>query len=165
MSDWETWESTARGKIMLLEENRDGSDGERAIVGQRQFKIKASDRKRMSMLAITDEYDFFKNGTFIPVVDAIETEEEADDATGENPHHLTDSELHELLGGNGNTFNATVRKMSAEPALRRLYDLAVEDDEVPAKRASTVADRLTELGFEVPVQPDVVGQVPEGLSS
>lgn len=156
---FEAWRNTAKGKIILHTLNDDGSETRLVVNGGKHFRLKASDRVRHSSDAIIPEYDFFGNGTFVPVMDVIEVEEDLD--VEDNRNLMSETEMLELAKGNGNTFNSTIKKIDGEPALRRLL-IACEDADVPKSRTGKVKKRLEALGHLVTDKHEISGSFDDG---
>lgn len=155
----EVWRNTGQSKFVLKVHQDENSRAEPLIVrGPVTFEISTEDRIRHGRDDVaSDQYNHFKNGTFLPVTAAIETEGDALTASEQNPHHMSEDDMVELLNGNGNTLKASVRKMTAVPALQRLHALAVKDDEISDSKRKAIVARLDELGVSIPdkAQPTI----------
>lgn len=154
----ETWESTTPGKIVLQLKQPNGSYERFVVSGKKKFTIPSSDRERHQLDAIRDEFDFFTNGTFLPVADVIETAADADAATKSNPHHMSDDDMAKVLAGPKKGVEKALASMTAEPALQRFYSLS-QNDEVEASKQKLIADSLRERGFPVAESFETGGSV------
>ena len=168
----EVWKNTAAGMRWYQETDRMGRQTGKIVKGNRTFTISPFDRQVNQDSVASAEQDHFRNGTYVLVKAAADT----DLAEIESPDSKTDSEIlsivYELMAGNI-SIDKALYGVKSPIALGRIYERAViEDasksvvDELKRRRDAATKTEVRERAVvsAAPEKPEVKtprGGVPE----
>lgn len=129
--DVEVWKNAAAGKRYFIVLDRLGHETTRMANGGRTFTLTSFDRQINQERAATPQLDMFRNGSFVLVKSAKDTEE--DEIRSANS--LTDNEIlslvHEVMAGS-ETIEGAVFNIDSEQTLHRIYEALVLSDAAPS---------------------------------
>ena len=151
----EVWKNTAAGMRWIKVLDRQNREVGKTIAGGRTFTISTFDRQSNQDMAAEPELDLFRNGTFVLVRQAEETQ--MDEVTSSDS--MTDAELaglvHEIMGKNV-TIEQAIHKISSPVTLGRLMEaLVIEDAPSSAVKAVKAKRNKVEPGVAV-VEREVI---------
>ena len=156
----EVWQNTTAGLRWAEVTDRQGRQTSRIVKGGRTFLITPFERQLNQDAAASAELDHFRNGTFVLVKAATDT----DMAEIESADSLTDAEVlgivHNLMAKN-TTVKKALYEIKSPVALRRIFELAVIED-ISKSQVDEIKAMLVEAeGAPVIVEHEIVGEVPE----
>lgn len=154
----EVWKNTAAGMRWIKVLDRQNREVGKTIPGGRTFTVSTFDRQSNQDMAAEPELDMFRNGTFVLVRPAEETQ--MDEI--ESSDSMTDAELaglvHEIMGKNV-TPNQAIRNINSPVTLGRLMEaLVIEDAPSSAIKAVKAKRNKVEPGVAV-VEREVITPV------
>lgn len=154
----EVWKNTTAGLRWCEVTDRQGRQTTRLVKGGRTFTITPFERQLNQDAAAEPELDHFRNGTFILIKKAVDT----DMAEIESPDSLTDAEIlgtvHELMAKNM-TVSQALKGIKSPVALQRIYERAVAED-ISKSQIDEIKDRLQMAEGTAPVQEHEVASPP-----
>lgn len=148
-AELETWE--ANGRVCIRKVDRNGNLEPVMVNRGRRIQLTEEERRLNQLRAASEEMDPFANGTLSPV--RLVEGSEAAEAILSNPNHVTEDDMRELLSGHHKTFEKRLNEFVSPYILRRMIDMAENDDEVEVstKRMQAIKDRLKEVSHDVEV--------------
>lgn len=150
----EVWKNTAAGMRWVKVLDRQNREVGKTIPGGRTFTISTFDRQNNQDMAAAPELDLFRNGTFVLVRQAEETQ--MDEI--ESSDSLTDAELaglvHEIMGKN-TTVEAAIRSINSPVTLGRLMEALVIED-APSSAIKVVRAKKNKIEPGAAVEREVI---------
>lgn len=137
--DLETWQSQARGRIVVKKRGEYGVEVEEMVAGGRKLVISTADRRMNQERAASMDLDVFSNGMLAPVklgASAGEFEQ--------NANHLTESDMVELVKSHHKTFAKRLEEISNPVVVGKLLEIARRED-VTLSRIESLEARADEL--------------------
>lgn len=152
-SDIETWE--ANGRVVLRKVSMDGKGLREVMVNKgRKIQLSAHERELNEERCVEESLNPFVNGTLSPVrLPEIDEDNESLRAIVENPNTLSESDMQELLTTHHATFDKRMRDVTSPYVVKKLRDMALESDDVTAKRLEAIEAKLAEVE---PVSANVI---------
>ncbi len=165
----EVWKNSAAGMRWYKILDRQGFEHGKTVQGGRTFTLTAFDRQINQDLAATPEQDLFRNGNFVLIKKAEDTQ--MDEI--ESPDSFTDAELttlvHEILAKD-KTIEAAIHFIESPVTLGRLMEeLVIEDapksaiDAVRDKKDSKEATVAAQREFVAPAREEPEVQTPKDI--
>lgn len=155
----EVWQNTAAGMRWYTALDRQGREMEKTVQGGRTFTLTPFDRQINQDMAANSDLDLFRNGTFVLVKAAGETE--MDEI--ESSDSFTDAELsvlvNEMLAKN-KTPEEALASISSPVTLGRLHTALVLAD-APSSMRDAVKAKKNEQEPTVAVEREYVATVPK----
>ena len=158
----EVWKNQASGMRWCQRTDRQGKEAAKLVQGGKTFTITPFDRQNNQDAAATPEQDLFRNGTFVLVKAAKDTN--MDEI--ESPDSLTDLEVqgmvHDIMAKT-KTVEQTIRNIKSPIALNRLYTQLVLEEDIPKSVIDTVRNKKVKMegGTAVATERVVVSPAPE----
>lgn len=146
----ETWENTGNSRVVLKKYSHAGELVDEMLNGRRKVMLTPQERRINQELAANKALDPFSNGILAPVR-LIETAEDLEDITS-NPNLMSETDMRDLLKGHFKKLEARLTEVDSEPILRRLLEIAQEED-VTLGKVTAIEARLAQF------QPDFVSEV------
>ncbi len=156
----EIWKNSAAGMRWYKILDRQGRETGKTVQGGRTFSLTAFDRQINQDEAATPEQDLFRNGNFVMIKPAEDTNKDEI----ESPDSFTDAELTALVHGllaQEQTIEAAIHFIESPVTLGRLMEeLVIEDAPssmvavVKEKKETKEAGTATEREFIAPAAPD-----------
>lgn len=136
----ETWENIAAYQSAIIRIDVRGEEKAEVIQGRRQFMLTTQDRIITESKVLKPENDPFKNGAFRPV-------NVPDDITIEsNPNALSDEDVFKILRTESKVaWSEWLSTLDSIATLRRMLDLAEEEEDLPLKRYRDIEARIIEV--------------------
>lgn len=165
----EVWKNSAAGMRWYKILDRQGFEHGKTVQGGRTFTLTAFDRQINQDLAATPEQDLFRNGNFVLIKKANDTQ--MDEI--ESPDSFTDAELttlvHEILAKD-KTIEVAIHFVESPVTLGRLMEeLVIEDapqsaiDAVRAKKESKEATVPVQREFVAPSREEPAVETPKDI--
>lgn len=123
----EIWKNTTHGMRWCKQHDRGGNEVTKIVNSKRTFSITPLDRQLNQDIAATAELDLFRNGTFVLVKEADDTNHDEI----QSPDSVTDDEIAALVMevlGNPEGVDHYLKGINSPVALNRIYDQFVADD-------------------------------------
>ncbi len=156
----EVWKNTAAGMRWFQTINRQGYQQGRTVKGGRTFTITPFDRQINQDSAANPEQDHFRNGTYVLVKAAAETNMKEI----ESPDSLTDAEVlglvYEVMAKNI-TIEKVLGPISSPIALQRIHEQLVIADAPPSAIDFTKQAKIDAEGTVPAVERVQVSDAPE----
>jgi hypothetical protein len=146
----EIWENPTNSLVVTVKTDHLGQETRVQTRGGKQLHITPGDRALNEERIHDDKQNPFKNGFLAPVK---LLDDDDPDAAAENPNHLTEDGLQELLSAPARDFAERLGKITSEPLLRRLRTLA-RDGDVRPKRQEAIQFRLDQVTPAKKIQND-----------
>ncbi len=121
--DLETWQSQARGRIVVKKRGEYGVEVEEMIPGGRTLHITHADRRMNQERAASSDLDVFSNGMLAP----IRLGGSADEFE-QNANHLTESDMVALVKTHPKTFDKRLSEITNPVVIERLLEIAKAED-------------------------------------
>lgn len=141
----EVWKNETAGMRWVKVTDRLGKETTRVVQSGKVFTITPFDRQINQDSFAVPEQDLFRNGTFVLVKQAEDTN--MDEI--ESPDSLTDSEVqgivYDILAENL-TGEQAIRKITSPIALNRILTALVLEDDVPQSSIDAVRDKQSAMG-------------------
>jgi hypothetical protein len=157
----EVWKNTAAGMRWIQAINRQGFKEGQTIRGGRTFTVTPFNRQINQDSVASPEQDAFRNGTFVLVKAAKDTNQNEI----ESPDSLTDSEVLALVYeviGNSLSVEEALKGINSPIALTRIHEQFILQDDVPKKTLDYVKSRRTAAeGTEVVAERVQVSPTPK----
>lgn len=156
----EVWKNTTAGLRWCEVTDRQGRQQSRLVKGGRTFTITPFERQLNQDAAADAGLDHFRNGTFVLVKAAKDT----DMSEIASPDSLTDSEVlgivHDLMAKTRTVGNA-LKGIKSPVALQRIYERAVVED-ISKSQIDEIKGRLQVAEGTAPVmEHEVASPIPE----
>ena len=143
----EVWENATKGKVAIKMFDVRGRDRTVVVSGGRKFNLTPRERQMNQDMAANEKLDIFVNGALRPIrlIEGDGSEEDVKKLT-ENPNHISDEEMKELLRGNYHKIDAQVSKLTNLTTLERMLELA-QDESINAtvRTVGKLKERIAEL--------------------
>ncbi len=137
--DLETWQSQARGRIVVKKRGEYGVEVEEMVTGGRKLIISTADRRMNQERAASTDLDVFSNGMLTPL--------RMGSSAGEfeqNANHLTEDDMVALVKSHHKTFAKRLEEISNPVVVGRLLEIAKAQD-VNVSRIDSLKARADEL--------------------
>lgn len=135
----ETWENVSPITNYIIKLSPRGDEEHNAIEGKRQFTLTTHERIITQSKVLEASNDPFKNGCFRPVITPDDINIET------SPNAISDEDILKIFRASQVAFNEWLGTVDSPATLRRMIDLADEDEGIPHKRYNQLKDRLTEV--------------------
>lgn len=142
LEELETWENISHSRYIVKKFSAKGDLISEMINGRKKFHVTQRERHINQELAAAESMDPFANGMFVPIR-LLETTDDAEQIAS-NPNLLGESDMVDLVKGNGNSLKKRLAEISNTIVLERLQEVAHEQD-VAGSKLTSIADRLDEL--------------------
>jgi len=158
----EVWKNSAAGMRWCQTLDARGLEKAKLVQAGRVFTITPFDRQLNQDMAASPKQDLFRNGTFVLVKAAKNTEM----TEIESPDSLTDSEVqglvHDILAKTL-TAEQVVRDITSPIALNRIYTQLVLEEDAPKHALEVVKAKKAKMegGTQVATERVVVADAPE----
>lgn len=145
METKEVWKNITNSRIGYLTLDKHEDPVRKQVRGQKLLEVTPRERIYNSDRAATDELDIFNNGWLIPV--RLLEDDELSKEVASNPNLLSESDLRDMFKLQWRAFEKRVNEIDTIMILRRLEDLAENDDSinVTVKQSSVIQNRIAEL--------------------
>lgn len=135
----ETWENVSPITNYVIKLGPRGDEEHQAVTGKRQFTLTTQERLITQSRIIEHENDPFRNGCFRPVI----TPEDINIET--NPNAISDEDIVKIFGASQVAFDEWLQTVDSPATLRRMMDLADEDEGISHKRYNRIKSRMSEV--------------------
>lgn len=158
----EVWKNTAAGMRWCQVVDARGKENAKLVQSGRAFTITPFNRQLNQDMAASPKQDLFRNGTFVLVKAAKDTD--MDEI--ESPDSLTDSEVlglvHDILAKTL-TAEQVVRDITSPIALNRIHTQLVLEEDAPKHAIEVVKAKKAKMegGTQVATERVAVSEVPE----
>ena len=135
----ETWENIATRQNAIVRLDARGEERQEVISGRRNFMISTEERLITENKILDAKDDPFKNGDFRPVIvpDTVNVES--------NPNALSDEEIRQMFTVGEAAWPQLLETIDSVATLRRMLDLADENEDLTLRRYRTIEDRLIQV--------------------
>jgi hypothetical protein len=135
----ETWENIATRQNAVIRIDARGEERQELIGGRRNFMLTTEERLITENKILDPKNDPFKNGDFRPVVvpDSVTIES--------NPNALSDEEIVQMFSVGDAAWPQLLGTIDSLATLRRMLDLAEEQDTLTMKRFRDIEHRLLDV--------------------
>jgi hypothetical protein len=151
----EIWKNTTNGMRWCKQHDKAGAEGTKIVQGQRTFSITPLDRQLNQDIAANAELDLFRNGTFVLVRAADDTDEDEI----QSPDSVTEGEIAALsmeVTAEPALVDKLLKGINSPVALSRILEQFVVDD-VPKEVIEYV--KMKKAKFDPSVTPSAVRTV------
>lgn len=135
----ETWEHISPQNWGIIRLDPRGDERPEVISDRRTFKITTEERMITQDKIRNEKLDPFLNGSFRPVIvpDSITIET--------NPNALSDEEIKKILHASDLAWSEWLETIDSVATVRRMLDLAEEDEDMTVKRYRQLEQRLVDV--------------------
>lgn len=132
----ETWENIASRQNVVIRIDARGEEKGEVVAGRRNFMITTEERLITENKCLDPKNNPFKNGDFRPVVvpDSLTIET--------NPNALSDEEIVQMFKVSEPAWVPLLETIDSVATLRRMIDLAEEQDDLTMRRYRDLENRL-----------------------
>ena len=132
----ETWENIATRQNAIVRLDARGEEKQEVIAGRRNFFITTEERIITSGKVLDPKNDPFLNGDFRPVLvpDSVTIQS--------NPNALSDEEIIQMFSISEAAWSGVLETVDSIATLRRMLDLAEQQDDLTMKRYRDMENRL-----------------------
>lgn len=135
----ETWENIATSQNAIVRLDARGEERQEVISGRRSFMLTTEERIITENKVLDPKNNPFKNGDFRPVIvpDSVTVET--------NPNALSDEEIVQVFSVGDAAWPKVLETLDSVATLRRMLDLAEDQDALTMKRYRDIERRLVEV--------------------
>lgn len=138
----ELWKNSGEATVVIKKRGEYGIEIEETVTGMKSLHITPADRRMNQEAAAMPALDVFSNGMLTPVR-LIEGEADLEEMAN-NPNLLTEDDMRTLVKAHPKTFEKRIGEITNPVLIKRLVDLAHEED-CTVKRVEALNARLGEV--------------------
>lgn len=149
----EIWKNPTKSLVVTKRQDKLGQFSDVSTRGGETLKISPEDRRMNQEQVRNEKHDPFQNGMLTPVqlLDGDDVEEAAG-----NPNMLTEEDVVAVLKMPAKDFAARIEAMDSEAVLRRVKQVAQEEDVAPS-RQTLIAQRLQQVAPKKKIESGLLG--------
>lgn len=135
----ETWENIATRQNGIIRLDARGEERQEVITGRRSFMLTTEERIITEGKVVDPKNNPFQNGDFRPVIvpDSVTIKS--------NPNALSDDEIRQMFRVGDVAWPQMLSTIDSIATLRRMLDLAEEDETLTFRRVRDMENRLVEV--------------------
>lgn len=135
----ETWENVSPMTNFVIKLDMRGDEKHEQISERRNFRLTTQERMLTQEKILDPRHDPFRNGCFRPVI----TPEDITIET--NPNSLSDDDIIRIFGASQVAWEEWLANVDSDATLRRMVELADNDENIAHKRVMQLNARLREV--------------------